>query len=107
MTAYPDAILVREKAIYPGRYQMKTIGVLHKVVGVADLYAWHWTGREFEEIDPRMTKRIVTGDANAEKDRVAEMLEDYVGPQRYACDDESDAVAVGVAWLIQNKIFQM
>lgn len=98
---------MREKAIYPGRYQMKTIGVLHKVVGVADLYVWHALGREFYEMDPRMIKRLVTGDANAEKDRVAETLEDYVGPQQYACDDESDAVAVGVAWLIQNKIFQI
>ena len=34
---------------------------------------------------------------------VADALEKYVGPQEYACDDWSDAVAVGIAWLIQNK----
>lgn len=99
--------MVREKAIYPNRFQMKTIGTLHKVIGVADLYAWHMFGREFEEIHPNVVKHLVTGDANAGKDRVAEMLEDYVGVQQYACDDESDAVAVGVAWLIQNNIFHL
>ena len=30
-------------------------------------------------------------------------LENYVGTQKYETDDESDAVAVDLAWLIQQK----
>lgn len=33
---------------------------------------------------------------------MAQRLADYVGIQEYACDDESDAIAVGIAWLIEN-----
>lgn len=80
----------------------KTIQVLHKVVGVTDLYAWAFGGRVFDEISPKTVKKRVTDDALAEKDVVAAALERFVGKQEYACDDESDAVAVGVAWLIQQ-----
>lgn len=44
----------------------------------------------------------MANDPNAEKDAVAAALEQFVGPMTYACDDESDAVAVGVAWLLQQ-----
>ena len=46
----------------------------------------------------------MTGDGNAEKTTVASALEKYVGKQQYDFDDMSDAVAVGVAWLLQNKM---
>lgn len=77
--------------------------VLNKVVGVSDLYAWGFGNRVFQEIDPKTIKKLVTGNGLAEKQEVADALEKYVGPQEYACDDWSDAVAVGIAWLIQNK----
>ena len=41
---------------------------------------------------------------NAEKDEVASALEQFVGVQDYACDDESDAVAVAIAWLLQKNL---
>ena len=46
----------------------------------------------------------MAGDGLAEKQQVADALEAYVGKQEYACDDESDAVAVGIAWLIQKNM---
>lgn len=33
---------------------------------------------------------------------VAKSLAQFVGEREYACDDESDAVAVGIAWLIAS-----
>lgn len=78
------------------------IEVLHKVVGVADLYAWGFGGRIFEEVHPKTEKKLVANDANAAKDVVANALTQFVGVHEYACDDESDAVAVGVAWLIRE-----
>lgn len=94
--------MVREEALSNIATSAKTIQVLHKVVGVTDLYAWAFGGRVFDEISPKTVKKRVTDDALAEKDVVAAALERFVGKQEYACDDESDAVAVGVAWLIQQ-----
>ena len=97
-------MLVREQALdkQSGPRGSRVIEVLHKVVGVADLYAWGFGGREFEEIHPKTIKKIVANDQLAEKDSVADALTQFVGQQDYACDDESDAVAVGIAWLIKN-----
>lgn len=75
---------------------------LFKVVGITDLAAWQADGLIFEEIAPKSVKKIITGNGNASKADVATALGAYIGEQAYACDDESDAVAVGVAWLILN-----
>ena len=72
------------------------------MVGIADLYAWGFGAREFEEIHPKTIKKLVANDQLAEKDTVADSLVQFVGEREYACDDESDAVAVGVAWLLQK-----
>lgn len=98
------AVIVREQALdkQGGPRNSRVIEVLHKVVGVADLYAWSLGSREFQEIHPKTIKKIVANDQLAEKDVVAAALPQFVGEYEYACDDESDAVAVGVAWLIQQ-----
>lgn len=80
----------------------KTVQVLSKVVGVSDLYAWGFGNKEFLDINPKTVKKLVTGNDNAEKEEVAKSLEQFVGKHDYACDDESDAVAVGIAHLIQQ-----
>ena len=72
------------------------------MVGVADLYAYGFGQREFAEVSPKGVKKAVTGNSSAEKDDVAAALPQFVGEWDYACDDESDAVAVGVAWLIRE-----
>lgn len=96
-------ILVREKGFF--KFPAET-QVLCKVVGVTDLYAWAFGHREFAEIAPSAVKKLVTGKASANKEEVAAALESYVGKQDYACDDESDAVAVGIAWLVSNGLIE-
>lgn len=98
------AVLVREQALANIGTSGKTVQVLNKVVGVADLYGWAFGGRQFQEVHPNTAKKLLTGDANADKDVVAAALEPFVGRISYACDDESDAVAVGIAWLIQKGL---
>ena len=98
----PDAILVREQALSMIGKSAKTIMTLNKMVGVSDLYAWAFGQRVFQEVHPKTAKKWVSGYGLKEKDGVAAALEKYVGPREYQFDDESDAVAVGVAWLIQN-----
>ena len=95
---YDGLIPVREKGFV--RYQNETIA-LAKVAGAADIAVWNSLGKEFYEMAPVMIKKVVTNNARASKEEVAEALKDYVGEREYAVDDESDAVAVGVAWLIR------
>ena len=73
-----------------------------KVVGLMDWQLWHLAEKEWYSIYPVTIKKLITGSGRAEKDEVAKCLEKYVGKQTYKCDDESDAVAVTVAWLIQQ-----
>ena len=62
--------------------------------------------QEWFEIYPVTVKRLVAGSGKAEKKDVADALLKYVGEQEYLNDDESDATAVAVAWLIQNHQIQ-
>lgn len=78
--------------------------VLSKVVGVSDLYLWRAEHKEFEEVAVKTEKSILTGDKDADKDKVAAALPAFVGEQSYECDDESDAVAVAIAWLLVNGL---
>ena len=46
-------------------------------------------------------KRLVVGKGSAEKDEVAEAVRKFTGYKgEFATDDESDSIAVGLAWLI-------
>jgi len=100
----PMAVIVREQALdkQGGPRNSRVIEVLHKVVGVADLYGWGFGGRVFDEIHPKTIKKLVANDQLAEKEVVASALAQFVGEREYECDDESDAVAVGIAWLLQR-----
>ena len=83
-------------------YSAKTIQALARVVGLSEYLTLAMNHGEFDKISPKMVKKLVAGNSSAEKDEVANALAKFVGEQEYACDDESDAVAVGIAWLIQN-----
>lgn len=108
MTLYPMAVVVREQALRKSGTMASgsVLSILNKVVGVSDLYAWAFGGREFVEIEPRTVKKAVTDNADAKKEEVAKALEQFVGPREYACDDESDAVAVGIAYLIREGLIK-
>lgn len=95
------AVFVREKGF--SRFPHET-QALFKVVGIADLAAWRTCRTEFVEIAPTTVKKLLTGSGKAGKDEVAAALEQYLGKQTYATDDESDAIAVGIAWLKRQKI---
>ena len=102
----PDGLVIREEALRKSGTGAsgKVLSILNRVVGVSDLYAWGFGNREFIEIPPQTVKKTVTNNANAEKDEVAASLKQFVGEWDYACDDESDAVAVGIAYLIQQNM---
>lgn len=93
-----NLVLVRERGF--SRFAAET-QALSKMVGVTDFLA-AFLLKSFEEIPPVTIKKTLTGNAKAKKEEVAAALTRYVGEQTYACDDESDAVAVGIAWLILN-----
>lgn len=95
------AVFVREKGF--SRFPHET-QVLFMVVGIADLAAWRTSETEFVEIAPTTVKKLLTGSGKAGKEGVAAVLEQYVGKLKYETDDESDAVAVGITWLISQKL---
>lgn len=94
-------VLVREKGFT--RFSQET-QALFKVVGVSDLTAHVAELMPFYEITPTSVKKLVAGCGRATKEEVMEALQQYVGRHAYTCDDESDAAAVAVAWLIQNSL---
>ena len=105
---YP-IFFVRERALdkyaSSGR-QAVTLEQIFKVVGLTDAFLWRCYKKEFYEIHPKTVKKNITGNGLAEKDEVAAALEPFVGPREYQVDDESDAVAIGLAFLIQNGVLK-
>lgn len=81
-----------------------TTQTLFKVVGVSDLMGFSFGHNSISEIPPKTVKKYVTGSGNASKEEVANALPVYVGEIEYAVDDESDAVAVLVAYCIQENL---
>lgn len=75
---------------------------LSKVVGLMDWTLWRHAKSEWYSIYPMTIKKLIAGNGKAEKSEVATALEKYIGKQDYKCDDESDAAAVAIAWLIQH-----
>lgn len=96
-------VCIRQRALSGGP-NIKTCLILAKVVGISDFLAKAYADKDFQEVFPNTIKRVLTGDCNATKQVVANSLEYYVGKHDYAVDDESDAVAVGLAWLIGSNL---
>ena len=92
--------LVRENEIM--KVKVPSERSLSKVVGLMDWVAWALYDKEWYSIYPVTVKKLITGNGKAEKSLVAESLKYYIGEQTYKCDDESDAAAVAIAWLIQQ-----
>ena len=81
---------------------------ISSVVGVMDLLAWQHRQHSWDEIYPVTVKKLLTGNCKAEKNEVAAALSRYLEGASYKNDDESDAAAVAVAWLIShNQIKQI
>lgn len=75
---------------------------LYRVAGLSDLALFQIRKRAWIDMVSSHVKKIITGAGNATKDDVANRLAPYVGEQEYETNDESDAVAVGVAYLIRE-----
>ncbi len=76
---------------------------ISEVVGITDYIAWIEKKQSWFELYPVSIKKLVTGNGKATKEEVADKLKDYVGNIDYSNDDESDATAVAIAWLIKEK----
>ena len=101
-----NVLLVREASVNNAAFGRRSgtaaRTAVSEVAGVADLVAWQTRRLEWDEIYPTSVKLCLTGSGKGDKARVAEALPRYVGEHVYACDDESDATAVAVAYLIRN-----
>lgn len=91
---------VRERGFSRFAAETQTI---YRMVGVSDLVLWDKTKKSFDQLAPKEVKLLVSGSGKAKKEDVAEALKSFVGDMEYKTDDESDAVAVGVAWLLKNE----
>lgn len=101
---YQPEHIVREKGF--SRFAATT-QALFKVVGVSDYISHRDVGKAVDEIAVTTVKKAVTGDGRADKqavqDAVLRILQidttDY-----FTNDDESDACAVGIAYLLGKKL---
>lgn len=99
--------VVREKGF--SKFAMTT-QTLFRVVGVSDLMIYALLRRgDIEEITPTSVKKLVTGDGKASKEDVEDGVRKYLVDEqkdfKFATDDESDAVAVGISYIIKNGLF--
>lgn len=63
--------------------------------------------RVTDHLSPSTVKRLVAGNGKAEKEDVADAVRKLLGlplDHVFSSDDESDACAVVLAWLIQNGV---
>jgi crossover junction endodeoxyribonuclease RuvC len=94
---------VREKA-FNARGSQNEMGI-YKVVGVMDWLLYRLT-LEWSELYPVTVKKLITGSGKADKDQVASMLAKWLPDVKYGTDDESDAAAVAISFLIQNGVLK-
>lgn len=92
---------VREHA-FNSRGSQYEIGIF-EVVGLSDWWLYCHNGEEWNEIYPISIRKWMCGDSKADKKKVEACLEAYVGKRKYEVDDESDATAVAVAFLIMHE----
>lgn len=97
--------VVREKGF--SRYQ-NTTQTLFKVVGVSDQKIYETVGiTRIEELAPTTVKKLVTGTGTATKEDVAKAIKNFLlNDITFKTNDCSDAVAVGIAWMIKNNLLE-
>ena len=94
---------VREKA-FNARASQAEIGI-YKVVGVMDWLLYR-IRLEWSEIYPVTVKKCITGSGKATKEEVAKMLPTWLPDLKYDTDDESDAAAVAISFLVQQGLLK-
>lgn len=91
--------VVREKSFV--RFNAETAS-LYSVNGAMEMILWNRKEAWFQEYPPLTVKKHVTGSGSASKEEVAKAIDNYCTHANWRSDDESDAVAVGLTWLIIN-----
>lgn len=94
-------VVVKEKGFTRGHISTQA---LFKVAGVADLLSFSFGHERVHEYSVTTIKKVVAGHGKASKEDVAAALSAYVGEREYATDDESDAVAVLIAYCIDKGL---
>lgn len=92
-------VFAKEKSI--SKYHTETQAIF-RVVGIADYILGVLHDREWQDVPISVAKKTLTGNGLAQKKLVAKYLTLYIGEHKYRSNDESDAVAIGIAWLINN-----
>ncbi len=108
LKTYPITHVVREKGF--SKFAKATQAIF-KVVGISDLTLYrNGVEKDIEEIPPTTVKKTIAGHGGAEKSEVAEGVRQYLIDEQkdivFKTDDESDAVAVGVTYALQNKLIK-
>jgi crossover junction endodeoxyribonuclease RuvC len=100
---HPDIeVMVREKAF--AHYTRETQAIF-KVIGVSDVFAKKHGFDTVVEIAPTTVKKLVTGNGRSTKADVATALSTNFDINiDFKTDDESDAVAVAIAYFKQEKV---
>ena len=101
----PNLKLVVRESSFVSKYHATEM--VYRVVGATECLLWQRLKMPYHEMSPASIKKIVGGYGNASKEEVADGLEPYIGYWTYRSNDESDAAAVGVAWLIKNLYLDM
>lgn len=104
LTEYEPTHIVRERGFsrFPATTQ-----TLFKVVGISDKTVYYHEGKDVHEIAPTSVKKLVTGNGKAAKKDVEKAVIERLQIDKtdyFANDDESDAAAVGLAYLIQKGL---
>lgn len=102
---YPDADAVVKEGSFSNGF-IKSTQALFKVVGVFELTSFLNGHEHFTDIAPNSVKKTVTGNGKAKKDVVAKAVKDITGIET-ANDDESDAIAVMLAYCADEKLIEI
>ena len=92
-------IAVREQPFVSSNHATEMI---YRVVGCTELLLWQRKKMPFFEVSATHVKKVITGFGNADKYQVRDGLDKYIGRFTYNSNDESDAVGVGITWLVDN-----
>ena len=102
---YPDADAVVKEGSFSNGF-IKSTQALFKVVGVFELTTFLNGYEHFTDIAPNSVKKTVTGNGKAKKDVVAKAVKEITGIET-ANDDESDAIAVLLAYCVDKKLIEI
>lgn len=101
---YNPEHVVREKSF--SRFAASTQAI-YKVNGICDLTAYEYEHKAIDEIAATSVKKLVTGNGKASKECVMASVMKRLQIEQadyFANDDESDSVAVGLAYYIREGL---